>query len=224
MCLAANSRDVPGDPEGVVQTSVRVQAFRGVLWNCQFEKTRSGHAAIEDTDANKSKHRYLKLCVIRRKWLIARPGRASKRGLCRHRRIILRTYAADVFLLFFYALRSESFGSCACTAGRFAGKWIWRKVDEIGRDWAAAQPRAQIAMNFACCCCCCCCWCGATQEICTAQEPASSKMMMGRNCLSKFASTHQRTISWQHVQQICQHEQNKKVSRFYVFWFCPMQK
>ena len=31
MGLAANSRDVPGDPEGVVQTSVRVQAFRGVL-------------------------------------------------------------------------------------------------------------------------------------------------------------------------------------------------
>ena len=31
MCLPANSRDVPGDPEGVVQASVRVQAFRGVL-------------------------------------------------------------------------------------------------------------------------------------------------------------------------------------------------
>ena len=31
MCLPANSRDVPGDPEGVVQTSVRVQTFRGVL-------------------------------------------------------------------------------------------------------------------------------------------------------------------------------------------------
>ena len=71
------------------------------------------------------------------------------RGLCGHRERILRTYAADVLILFFVLrlfLWSESFGSRACIAAAdLLGSGCWRKVVEIGvgsRDLGLLdQPR-----------------------------------------------------------------------------------
>ena len=117
------------------------------------------------------------------------------RGLCGHRERILRTYAADVLILFFVLrlfLRSESFGSRACIAAAdLLGSGCWRKVGEI----VARIPRlglvgsAEIAVNFA-----------AVKQHRKYVAPGRQR---DEDCLSKFASTYKLPTSQQLAQQIC---------------------